>query len=162
MNYVPDAVDFFRNIGCRVRVGEATIDINEIIETFANKKARKLLSALPSIDDLCVLYVYVYVLLLKNLLPSGNILAKILHRNLGILGQQSWPRGSKILGSWGHSLGQDPGVLGGLTLAKRPKILPRSLPENPCLLAKILGFNPGFILQCILAFMYMHITFTFI
>ena len=92
--------------------------------------------------------------------PSGNILAKILHRNLGILGQQSWPRGSKILGSLGHSLGQDPGVLGGLTLAKRPKILPRSLPENPCLLAKILGFNPDFILQCILPFMYMHVTLT--
>eukprot|EP00731_Ephydatia_muelleri_P001055 Em0001g1055a len=62
------------------------------------------------------------------------------------------------LGILGHYPGQDPGILGRLTLAKRPKILARSLPENPCLLAKILGFNPGFILQCILAFfMYMHV-----
>ena len=40
------------------------LDFNEIIETFANKKARAAVGT-PSIDDLCVLYVYVYVLFFK-------------------------------------------------------------------------------------------------
>ena len=39
------------------------LDFNEIIETFANKKARKAAVGTPSIDNLCVLYVYVYVIL---------------------------------------------------------------------------------------------------
>ena len=44
------------------------LDFNEIIETFANKKARKAAVGTPSIDNLCVLYVYVYVLFFFNLL----------------------------------------------------------------------------------------------
>ena len=44
------------------------LDFNEIIETFANKKARKVAVGTPSIDNLCVLYVYVYVLFFFNLL----------------------------------------------------------------------------------------------
>ena len=39
------------------------LDFNEIIETFANKKARK--AAVGTPDYLCVLYVYAYVLLFK-------------------------------------------------------------------------------------------------
>ena len=38
------------------------LDFNEIIETSQTKMRARLLSALPSIDDLYVLYVYVYVL----------------------------------------------------------------------------------------------------
>ena len=52
------AVDFFRTLAVESELAKQ-LDFNEIIETFANKKA---LSALPSTDDLYVLYVYVYVL----------------------------------------------------------------------------------------------------
>ena len=54
-NYVPDAVDLLAVESDLAK----QLDFNETIETFANKKA---LSALPSIDDLCVLYVYAHVL----------------------------------------------------------------------------------------------------
>ena len=47
---MPDAVDFTLAVESELA---KQLDFNEIIETFANKKARKLLSALPSIDNLC-------------------------------------------------------------------------------------------------------------
>ena len=40
MNYVPDAVDFFRNMAVESELAKQ-LDFNEILETFANKKARK-------------------------------------------------------------------------------------------------------------------------
>ena len=54
---VPDAVDFFRNIGCRVRVGEAT----RIIETFANKKARKAAVGTPVNCTVCLMFMFFFL-----------------------------------------------------------------------------------------------------
>ena len=61
---------YLRSIMCQMRLTSLgtlavaselakQLDFNEIIEKFANKKRARLLSALPSIDDLSILYVYV-------------------------------------------------------------------------------------------------------
>ena len=62
---MPDAVDFLGTLAVESELAKQ-LDFNEIIETFANKKsAQGCCRHFPSLDNLCVLYVYVYVLFLN-------------------------------------------------------------------------------------------------